>query len=84
MSVSFNSEVDVPYVYRYDASADSWSSNESGNAAFDYFPDDAGVGDCLYFGFEPYKGFPQSVKLNIGQALKADFITLDLKGSYQI
>ncbi len=76
MAVTFNNLVNVPYIFRYKASTSTYSSNESGKAVFDYFYDDAQVGDCLYFGMTASQGYPSTIKINIGVPLVAGSINL--------
>ncbi|MBN2015997.1 hypothetical protein JW766_04145 [Candidatus Dojkabacteria bacterium] len=76
MPVTFNNLVNVPFVFRYKASTNTYSSNEAGKAVFDYFDDDAQVGDCLYFGMTASQGYPSTIKINIGTPLAAGSINL--------
>ena len=74
-TVTFQNEVDVPYIYFYDASEGTYGSNLAG-ASFDYFPDDAEAGDYICFGITGNQGYYHTLKLNIGTALVATSISV--------
>ena len=60
-TVTFQNEVDVPYIYFYDASEGTYGSNLAG-ASFDYFPDDAEAGDYICFGITDRQGYYHTLK----------------------
>lgn len=75
MSIVFDQEKAFSYIYRY-INGVYETTNLASVAAFDLFPDDAGVGDAIYFGrYNPSWSF-HDIKFNIGTALVATNITL--------
>ena len=64
-------------IYFYKASTGTWT-RITDMANFDYFPDDAEVGDCLYFMFDDNDPAPTGLKFNVGTPLSATSIILEL------
>ena len=76
-SISFNDEKSLNRIYRYDASAGTFSSNLYASSAFDYFDDNAAVGDCIYFGmYKNAYGMYDDLKFYVGTPLSATSITV--------
>lgn len=81
MAYTFDHEHQIYEMFRYKASTGVWTAVPGNSTAFDYFPDDAEVGDCFYFSqyFSRYVGRPcqfHDIKLFVGTQLVADSITL--------
>ena len=74
MAITYKgSNKSLSHLYIYDSSAGTYSSNYAGVNAHDLFPDDATVGDIIYFGAtEKFS----DLYFNIGTALVATSITL--------
>ncbi|MCM8784607.1 MAG: carboxypeptidase-like regulatory domain-containing protein [Candidatus Omnitrophica bacterium] len=70
MAVTYNTLTDLGYIYTNDGGV--FSSNNATNTDFDYFPDDAEVGDILYFG---KNGIFDDIQLYIGTAFAATSVT---------
>jgi len=75
ISVSFNNNVSPTYIYRYNYSSGTFSSNLAGSSSFDYFEDTAVVGDYLLFGLVPTansnNGMFRDIRLYVGTAFSA-------------
>ena len=72
--VTFNEqEVNLYFIYKYDASLGTYSADLKTSTAFDYFDDNATAGDCIYFS---QQGFSCDILFEVGTALVADAITL--------
>lgn len=87
MPVTFNEDVACYRIFRYDASAGTFSADLAGETAFDYFGDDADVGDYLCFALDRYGGNDynwhfRNVRLYVGTPLVASAITLVWEYSY--
>lgn len=76
MAITFDNEMSLSYIYRYDDSAGTYSSRLEGSSAFDYFDDDATVGDMIYFGKRTYAHPWHNLKFYIGTPLVADSISI--------
>lgn len=77
MAITFDDELYPLYIYRYDSSSGTYSSNLSGISSFDYFNDDANADDSLYFCMRGGWRFPwHNLKFYVGTPLVADDIQL--------
>lgn len=78
MSVTYNASKNISEIYRYDISATNRyygiSRDANGATAFDYFDNNATVGDYIVFGFD--SGIWDTLTINVGTALVADAITV--------
>ena len=64
------------YIYRYDASTDSFSSNLKYSSTYDYFDDNATVGDILYLGRSNVHSAFDGLVFYIGTAMSGTGITI--------
>ena len=75
MSITFDTNKNFNYIYRY-INGGFEDTNYANSTAFDLFPDNAQVGDAIYFGrFDPSWSF-HDLTFDIGTPLVADSITL--------
>lgn len=72
MAITFDNTLLLTHCYFYDNSAGTWTAR-SLTAAADLFPDDAEVGDSIWFGHELYAWHDLSI--TVGTALAATSIT---------
>jgi len=71
MSITYNAYIEPSHIYQDNGGV--FGSNQSGQVAFDYFPDDAAVGDALYFGNNDSRF--DDIQVYIGTAFAADDVT---------
>ena len=71
MGISYNDWITPSHIYQCDGGV--YGSNQAGQAAFDYFPDDAAVDDALYFGRRYYRF--DDIQVYIGTPFAADDVT---------
>ena len=85
MAITFDHEKELSNIIYWDESASEWiTTNYCDQTDFDYFDDDATVGDALYFGWgysygnknkKPQQSF-HDIKFYVGTPLVADSITV--------
>lgn len=76
MGITFNTTTINPnYIFRATGGGIIFSANLKDLASFDYFKDDAVIGDCIYFGAYRRGSF-QNINLNIGTTIVADNIVI--------
>jgi len=69
MAITYNALEDLSHIFRYNG---AYSADLAGETIFDYFDDDASVGDILYFGF---KWKAKDIQVFIDTPFSADSVT---------